>query len=147
LQQPFKAAKKQYSIAEFCEKFYKPVGSNYMHSALLIKRHLTHEFEISPAESATMAVEYIENLERLYLTASKVLDGNSWDDLDRLGHSVKGTSGNVGAYSTAEIGVKMQKACETEDINQFNEGLVELKETLHFLKKSQEELYKHENQT
>lgn len=111
-----------------------------MDNASSIRSHFIEEFDISIVDSTSMTIEFIENLEKLYHAAREALTENCWEDLDRLGHSVKGTSGNVGADKTAVLGCKLQEACAAKDIDGYHSTLEELNQALELLKKSQEDL-------
>jgi len=79
-----------------------------------IADYLYSEFSLGESDIALMLSEYTENLEHISGVAIEALQNESWDELIRSGHSVKGTSSNVGASALARIGSQLEAAADSQ---------------------------------
>jgi len=64
----------------------------------------------------------------------QALDGNSWDTAERLGHTLKGVSGNIGATTLQPLAEKLEAAIrEHRPREEIDARIGELKEPLDYL--------------
>lgn len=112
-----------------------------LESAVLINNYLKQEFSISDTNALQLTQEYIDNLEKIYDEALKTFEKGLWTDLERIGHSIKGTSANMGLIETAHIGKRLQDACINQNTEKYKTILKDLKSEIIFLKKTLKDIY------
>lgn len=87
---------------------------------------LNGNWEIYKKLLASFCEKYADAAERL----DACLKQGSWEDARRLAHTIKGTSGNLGAKTIFNISSDMEKLCKKEDINAANKQLDILRQSL-----------------
>jgi HPt (histidine-containing phosphotransfer) domain-containing protein len=71
--------------------------------------YLKENFEMDPEDAAGLIGEFVETIDGYVARAEELLgSGDGWEELGRIGHTIKGTSANVGANALRDAGRELE---------------------------------------
>lgn len=80
-----------------------------------VLQHLRREFEIDGTELMDLMVSLRANLGELQVAMHDSLARGQWQELSRVGHSLKGVAGNTGQDDLKQLGYSLEMAATDGD--------------------------------
>ena len=100
----------------------------YLHGAVVMAERLNKEFleelkDIMDEEFPLLLQTYLRESERQLQGIDQAWQAGELDDLRRSAHSLKGSSGNIGAEALAELCAELERSAKHADVTAVPETL------------------------
>jgi HPt (histidine-containing phosphotransfer) domain-containing protein len=80
-----------------------------------IADYLKEFFEIEGDSAGELIDSFVESIENNLAEAEKNFKAGNWQDLNRNGHSIKGSAANVGANELSAAGSRLEAAAKAQE--------------------------------
>jgi HPt (histidine-containing phosphotransfer) domain-containing protein len=103
-------------------------------AAKQIINYLREAFEIEAEDAAGLIESYIETIDGYMEQTETLLVSGGWHELNRIGHTIKGTSANIGAEPIRAEGYGLECAGKEENADACKKHIENIKNLINKLK-------------
>ncbi|MFA7230519.1 MAG: Hpt domain-containing protein [Victivallaceae bacterium] len=96
-----------------------------------IVQYLKTSFELDDETATELMNTFIETVNDYAKQVDALLTERNWQDLSRLGHTIKGTSANVGANALSDAGRELEFAAKNAHYDSSKIAIDKLKQLIN----------------